>query len=68
VKATTKVTRKFQVTIPKEVRRKVGVEVGDELGVIDKGELIVLQKMSKAKSLLTFAGCWKGIPRTLKNL
>ena len=62
MKSTTRVTRKYQVTIPKEVRKKVGVEVGDELKVMDKGELIVLQKVSKAKSLLTFAGCWKGYP------
>jgi bifunctional DNA-binding transcriptional regulator/antitoxin component of YhaV-PrlF toxin-antitoxin module len=44
------------------VRKKVGVEVGDELKVMDKGELIILQKVSKAQSLLTFAGCWKGYP------
>jgi antitoxin PrlF len=62
VKSTTRVTRKYQVTIPKEVRKKVGVEVGDELTVMNKGELIVLQKESKAKSLVTFAGCWKGYP------
>jgi AbrB family looped-hinge helix DNA binding protein len=58
----TRVTRKYQVTIPKEVRRKVGVEVGDELRVMEKGELIVLKKVSKRKSLLDFAGCWKGYP------
>jgi AbrB family looped-hinge helix DNA binding protein len=58
----TRVTRKYQVTIPKEVRRKVGVEVGDEFKVTDKGELIVLQKVSKAKGLLAFAGCWRGYP------
>jgi hypothetical protein len=44
------------------VRKKVGVEVGDELAVMGKGELIVLQKVNKAKSLLAFAGCWKGYP------
>jgi AbrB family looped-hinge helix DNA binding protein len=58
----TKVTRKYQVTIPKEVRSKVGVEVGDELRVMEKGELIALKKVGKRKSLLDFAGCWKGYP------
>jgi len=62
VKSATKVTRKYQVTIPKKVRKKVGVEVGDEFEVRDKGELIVLQKISKTKSVLTFAGSWKGYP------
>jgi AbrB family looped-hinge helix DNA binding protein len=58
----TKVTRKYQVTIPKEVRKKVGVEVGGEFKVMDKGEFIVLQKVSKTKSILAFAGCWKEYP------
>ncbi len=58
----TKVTRKYQVTIPREVRKKVGVEVGDELKVMDKGELIILQKMNKEKNILDFAGCWEGYP------
>lgn len=57
-----KVTRKYQVTIPKEVRKRVGVEVGDEFKVSDKGELIVLEKVSKPRDLLTFAGCWNGYP------
>jgi len=68
VKSTSKVTRKYQVTIPKEVRKKVGVEIGDELAVTDKGELIVLQKVNKAKSLLAFAGCWKGYPEDTEEL
>ena len=58
----TRVTRKYQVTIPKEVRKKVGVEVGDELKVTDKGELIILQKVNKEKTILDFAGCWEGYP------
>jgi antitoxin PrlF len=63
VTSKTKVTRKYQVTIPKEVRKKVGVEVGDEFKVSEKGELIVLQKVSKPRSLLAFAGCWKEYPK-----
>jgi AbrB family looped-hinge helix DNA binding protein len=62
VASKTKVTRKYQVTIPKEVRKKVGVEVGDEFKVSDKGALIVFQKVSKPRGLLTFAGCWKEYP------
>jgi len=62
VTSKTRVTRKYQVTIPREVRKKVGVEIGDELKVTDKGELIILQKMSKEKTILDFAGCWEGYP------
>ena len=57
-----KVTRKYQITIPKRVREKVGVKIGDELRVVDKGELIILRKLRKGKSLLELAGCWEGYP------
>jgi antitoxin PrlF len=62
VAAKTRVTRKYQVTIPKEVRKRVGVEVGDEFKVADKGEFIVLEKVSKPRDLLSFAGCWNEYP------
>ena len=58
----TRVTRKYQVTIPKEIREKVGVEVGDELRVMEKDDLIVLKKVNKKRNLLDFEGCWKGYP------
>jgi len=58
----TKVTRKYQITIPKDVRKKLGVEIGDELKVTEKDELIILKKVGKKKSLMEFAGCWKGYP------
>jgi len=59
----TKVTRKYQVTIPKEVRKKIGVEVGDEFKVSEKGEVIVLEKVTKQRDLLEFAGCWREYPK-----
>lgn len=62
MKSATKVTRKYQVTIPKRVRKKVGVEVGDEFEVAEKDGLIILQKKKKEKNLLAFAGSWKGYP------
>jgi antitoxin PrlF len=62
VTAKTKMTRKYQVTIPREVRIKTGVKVGDEFRVTDKGDLIVLQKINKEKTILDFAGCWEGYP------
>jgi antitoxin PrlF len=62
VTSKTRVTRKYQVTIPREVRVKTGIKVGDEFQVMDKGELIVLKKMNKEKTILDFAGCWEGYP------
>ena len=62
MRSATKVTRKYQVTIPKKVRKKAGVEVGDEFEVTEKDGLIVLQKKKKEKNLLSYAGSWKGYP------
>ena len=68
----TKVTRKYQITIPKEVRKKVHVDVGDRLEVTEKDEMIILKKVGKKRSLTDFAGCWKGYPENpdefMKNL
>ena len=37
------VTRKYQVTIPKEVRKELGIEVGDEVEFVknEKGEFVI---------------------------
>lgn len=45
-----KVTRSFQVTIPKEVRETLGIRVGDYLNVYfdDKGR-IVMEKVSLSR-------------------
>jgi len=48
-----KVTRSFQVTIPKEVREALGIRVGDYLRVYldDKGR-IVMEKISVSRRTL----------------
>lgn len=56
-----KVTRKFQVTIPEHVRRRIGVAVGDELLVKEDGNRIV---MEKAVDIEKLAGAWKHITDT----
>jgi antitoxin PrlF len=50
-----KVTRKYQVTIPKEVRESIGVKVGDELLVSRNERRIVLEKQVDLEEL---AGAW----------
>jgi AbrB family looped-hinge helix DNA binding protein len=37
------VTRKYQVTIPKDVRKELGIEVGDEVEFVknEKGEFVI---------------------------
>ncbi|HIE32918.1 MAG TPA: AbrB/MazE/SpoVT family DNA-binding domain-containing protein [Thermodesulfobacteriaceae bacterium] len=40
-----KVTRKYQVTLPKEVREVLGIRVGDLLRVRVEGEKIILEPL-----------------------
>jgi AbrB family looped-hinge helix DNA binding protein len=37
------VTRKYQITIPKETRERLGIELGDRLLVRDDGERIIVE-------------------------
>jgi antitoxin PrlF len=39
-----KVTRKFQVTIPKSVRSELGIKIGDKLTVKTENKQIILEK------------------------
>jgi AbrB family looped-hinge helix DNA binding protein len=64
--AMVKVTRKYQVTIPKRVREKADVKVGDRLLVSERGGLIIMRKV-KEESLLEFAGFWDGYPENLEE-
>lgn len=51
--AKTKVTSKFQVTIPKEVREKVGVRPGEVVSVESVGEdEIVVRRFRRVKDPL----------------
>ncbi len=59
--AKVKVTRKYQVTIPEEVRNKIGVTIGDELLVREEGEKIVLERPIDLEKL---AGSWSHIEST----
>jgi len=40
----TKVSEKGQITVPKQLRDRLGIRPGDELDVVDKGGTIVLSK------------------------
>jgi len=59
--AKVKVTRKYQVTIPEEVRHKIGVMIGDELLVREEEEKIVLERPIDLEKL---AGSWSHIEST----
>jgi AbrB family looped-hinge helix DNA binding protein len=42
--STTKVTRRFQVTVPNEARKKLNIKEGDILAVYIEGQKIILKK------------------------
>jgi AbrB family looped-hinge helix DNA binding protein len=39
----TTVTRKFQVTIPKKIRKRLGVRIGDRYKIKNEGDRIVIE-------------------------
>ena len=53
--ARTRVSPKYQVVIPKEVRESIGLEVGQELQVIAKGGSITLVPEQPLDKLRGFA-------------
>jgi len=53
--ARTRVSPKYQVVIPKEVRESIGLKVGQELQVVAKGGTITLVPERSLASLRGFA-------------
>ena len=53
--ARTRVSPKYQVVIPKEVRESIGLEVGQELQVVAKGGTITLVPQQPIEKLRGFA-------------
>lgn len=49
-----KVTRKFQVTIPEEVRSRVGIKVGDKLVVRAENGKVVLEPLDRVSNPVDF--------------
>jgi len=41
------VTRKYQITIPKETRTKLGIEIGDKLLIREEGKRIIIEVPEK---------------------
>ena len=56
--------RRYQITIPEEVREEVGINVGDALDVRSQGGKIVVEKIGKSwESVMEETrGAWKAHP------
>ncbi len=64
----TVVTRKYQVTIPKEVREALGIKMGDKLIVkVEDGKIIMepVRAQDALKRLSTLADRYLGGPRAI---
>jgi AbrB family looped-hinge helix DNA binding protein len=59
-----KVTRRFQVTIPQDIREKLGLAIGDTVNVQYKDGKIIIEKVSGdwEKVMAETAGAWKEHP------
>ena len=57
--ARTRVSPKYQVVIPKEIRERHGLKPGQEMQVISKGETITL---IPDRPLAAFRGILRGMP------
>jgi len=64
LRAVVKVGEHYQVTIPEDIREKLGIKPGDELLVSERNGLIIMRK-AVGKGLLKFAGCWRGYPEDI---
>lgn len=54
-----KVTRNYQVTIPKDVRRIQDIEVGDTVLFAVEGDKIDFLKLERENLIKEIAGSWK---------
>lgn len=56
--AVSKVTRNFQITVPREIRETTDVKVGDTVLFLKEGEEIILRRIDKELMGRGF-GLWK---------
>jgi AbrB family looped-hinge helix DNA binding protein len=63
----TKVTRKGQITIPVEIRRKFGIEENSKVEVVEEEGMIVIRKRPSIFDLAG-SGAGKGDVRELKRM
>lgn len=44
----TKITRNYQITIPKEIREKLNLKLGEKVTIHLEGERIIIQRVNEA--------------------
>ena len=56
----TKITRNYQITLPRDVREVEGLNEGDEVIFSFEGDKVIVQKVRK-DPVMAAAGVWKDI-------
>lgn len=59
------VTRKYQITIPKDVRKKLEIEIGDKLIIKDEGGRIIIDVPKKVTDPSEFLWSLSENPRDI---
>ena len=59
------VTRKYQITIPKDVRKKLEIEIGDKLIIKDEGGRIIIDVPKKVTDPSDFLWSLSENPRDI---
>ena len=59
-----KVARRYQITIPEEVRDEVGINVGDEVDVSSQGGKVVIERVGRNwdQVMKSTKGTWRSHP------
>lgn len=60
-----KVTRNYQITLPKDARTAFDIRVGDSLFVIPKEDAVMIKKLSRNPVDASF-GIWKDVKDSVK--
>jgi antitoxin PrlF len=55
-----RVTRKGQITIPKPIRDRLGLQPGDDLDFVTEGGMIAIRKRVGSKPFARFRGYLRG--------
>lgn len=58
-----KITRNFQLTLPKDVRSMANIKEGDSVIFMFEGDKVILQK-TEYNPIMAAAGLWKGMKET----
>ena len=70
--ATTRLSTKGQLIIPKKIRKRHGWDAGTELAVDDEGDRVAVRPAAAGKrtKLRDLLGClkWEGKPKTLEDM